>query len=142
MPIINSKCRQWRDIGIYDSMNKRILICDDDEDLGEVTQLILKKAGYDVKVIRTGKGILREIEDYKPDLLLLDVMMPEMDGKAVTKNIKGNGNTKDIPILLFTALNEPGKLVAESGADGFIAKPFDVKEMLYKVESYLRPGGK
>src|SRR5436190_20556443 len=120
-------------------MKKKVLVCDDDGDIREITSLILRKGGYDVKVIETGKKIMEEIAEYQPDILLLDVMIPDEDGKEITRRLKANETTRDVPVLLFTAVNNPDSITLESGADGYISKPFEMNELLRKVEGYIRP---
>lgn len=118
---------------------KRILVVDDIEDNVSLLQVILTEEGYEVDTAIDGKSALAKIEASPPDLLLLDAMMPKMDGYEVTRRIRQNNKLPFIPILLITAYVEadvPKGL--ELGANDFIRKPIDYDELLARVKSTLR----
>ena len=118
---------------------KRILIVDDIEDNLSLLQAILMEEGYEVDITKDGKSALAKIEASPPDLLLLDAMMPQMNGYEVTQRIRQNKNLPFIPIIMITAYedaNVPEGL--DLGANDFIRKPIDFDELMSRVKATLR----
>ncbi len=118
-------------------MATSVLIVEDDRNIAELLQLYLEKVGYAVTVAHDGGQGLSKFRAIRPDLVLLDVMMPVMDGWAVCKAIRGESQT---PIIMLTAKSETDDKVAglRSGADDYITKPFEMKEVLARIEAVLR----
>ncbi|MBN8563881.1 MAG: hybrid sensor histidine kinase/response regulator [Leptolyngbya sp. UWPOB_LEPTO1] len=117
----------------------RILVVDDTLDNCLLIQAILQDEGYQVELADSGKEALRIIEQSPPDLILLDVMMPEMDGYEVTRRIRANAALPFIPILLTTAYDQPSVAQGlDTGADDFIRKPVHFDELLARVRALLR----
>ena len=118
---------------------KRILVVDDIEDNLSLLQAILMEEGYEVDITKDGKSALAKIEASPPDLLLLDAMMPQMNGYEVTRRIRQNKSLPFIPILMITAYedaNVPEGL--DLGANDFIRKPIDFDELMSRVKATLR----
>ena len=117
-----------------------VLIVEDDRKIQELLQLYLEKEGYAVTVASDGGQGLAKFRAIKPDLVLLDVMMPVMDGWAVCKAIRTDSQT---PIIMLTAKGETDDKVTglKSGADDYVTKPFEMKELLARVEAVLRRSG-
>ena len=115
----------------------RILVADDDPNISRLEQLYLEKEGFDVKVVARGDDAVNEFRRQPPDLVILDVMMPGMDGWQVLKSIR---RTSTIPVIMVTAKDETFDKVLglELGADDYITKPFETKEMVARVKAVLR----
>lgn len=118
------------------NMGKHIFIIDDDVAILEVIQIILKDAGYTTTVVGDG-DILKRISSERPDLILLDIWMSGLDGTKIAQTLKQNESTASIPIIMISANNEGARLAKRSGADGFIAKPFGIDELLSVVARFL-----
>lgn len=115
----------------------KVLIVDDDENISEVINMYMKSSGYDTALAYNGKEAQDVYLDYRPDIVLLDVMIPSIDGIDVLKWIRREGNT---PVIMLTAKGDTfDKVLAlELGADDYIVKPFEPKELLARVKAVLR----
>ncbi len=123
-----------------DSLADRILVVDDLADNFLLLQTFLEGEGYQVEVADSGHAALDRITTNPPDLVLLDVMMPGMNGFEVTRQIRQNAALPYIPILLITGYIEPVPADGfEVGADGFLRKPIDVEDLLHRVRTILQP---
>lgn len=118
------------------SANK-ILIVDDDSNIVELIRLYLEKDGFDTVTASNGKQALEKFSSDAPDLIVLDVMMPEMDGWQVCREIR---KTSDVPIIMLTAKGETFDKVLglELGADDYMVKPFETKELVARIKAVLR----
>ena len=122
-------------------MQKRhLLVVEDDEDILELVAYNLAKAGYRVTKAATGREALARVAEEPPDLVVLDLMLPETDGTEVCRRLKGDVNTSAIPVVMLTAKGEESDIVAglELGADDYITKPFSPKVLLARIRAVLR----
>jgi CheY-like chemotaxis protein len=115
----------------------KILVCDDDAGVLEVLKIMLESKGYEVKTINEGKGIVKLVSDYLPSLIFLDVWMPGIDGREVTKLLKRDPVTKRIPIIVVSALNDTKEVADKAGADDYLSKPFDMQDLFSIVDKYM-----
>lgn len=119
-------------------MGKKILIVDDEPDLLRVTCFRLEKSGYQVISAVNGQQALELVEKESPDLVLLDVKLPFMEGPDVCLRIKKNEKIKHIPVILFTASTQGiDERVKTCGAQGYIFKPFSAEELLKKIKEFI-----
>ena len=117
---------------------KKILVVDDDEGILEAFELVLTEAGYEVELsTKDGEYIWGRIKDNRPDLIILDVLLSGSDGRTICKRLKGDKTTKSIPIIMVSAHPDAEKSVKDCGADDFIPKPFEMINLLKKVQVYL-----
>jgi DNA-binding response OmpR family regulator len=118
---------------------KKILVVDDEVDLVETVRFPLEMEGFNVLVSYNGEDALNQARKEKPDLILLDLMLPKLDGYKVCRLLKFDERYKHIPILMLTAkTQEKDKILGkETGADEYITKPFDIDELMKKVKTYL-----
>ncbi|RMD46225.1 MAG: response regulator, partial [Aquificota bacterium] len=117
-----------------------VYVVEDDEDINELLVYNLKKEGFKVKSFFSGKDALDEIKVKKPDIIILDIMLPDIDGLEVCKILKTDKDRKDIPIIMLTAKStEIDKIVGlELGADDYITKPFSFRELVARIKAVLR----
>ena len=118
---------------------KRILLVDDELDFVETVEFFLSGSDYQVFVAKNGKEALEQVKMKKPDLVLLDVMMPEMDGLETCKNLKNDPTTNSIPIIMLTAKGRREDVVdaTAAGANGYIVKPFNLSDLIQRIEKVL-----
>ncbi len=119
---------------------EKILVVDDDVNICELLRLYLEKDGYSVIIVNDGMEAISAFQDSKPDLVLLDIMLPKLDGWQVCREIR---KTSDTPIIMLTAKGETFDKVLglELGADDYVVKPFDAKEVVARVKAVLRRSG-
>ena len=116
---------------------QKILIVDDDENIAELIALYLTKECFETKIVYDGESALNEVSSYKPNLILLDLMLPGIDGYQVCREIRKNNN---VPIIMLSAKGETFDKVLglELGADDYMIKPFETKELVARVKAVLR----
>ena len=116
---------------------QKILIVDDDNNIAELISLYLTKECFETKILNDGEQALKEFDSFHPDLLLLDLMLPGIDGYQVCRELR---HTSDVPIIMLSAKGETFDKVLglELGADDYIIKPFDAKELVARVRAVLR----
>lgn len=121
-------------------MAKRIMIVDDEPDTVDLVKLVLETEGYETTAVYSGQEALEKINVERPDLVLLDIMMPQLDGWAVRKEIVENEDTKDIPVVMLTAKAQPlDKMIGLHvvGVTDYITKPFGRQELIDRVKKVL-----
>lgn len=118
---------------------KKILIVDDEQDIVESLKFVLESADYICYCAYNGEDGLKLAKEIMPDLIILDVMMPKINGYKISRLLKYDNKYKNIPIFMITARSQEGdKLIGEeTGADEYITKPFDLSEVVEKVKQYL-----
>lgn len=121
-------------------MKKRILLIEDEADLVMTTRFRLEDAGYEVVAAMDGQEGLDMVKDGKPDLILLDLMLPKMNGYKVFKVLRADARYSKIPIIMFTALAQEAdkKLGEKLGADAYITKPFDAEMLLARIKELIK----
>ena len=123
------------------AISRRLLIIDDEPELVRAMELRLKSAGFETAGVTNSRESLKRVKEFKPDLILLDVVMSGVDGWVLCRQIKRNPETKRAKILLFTGSTEMGNLSvrsAEVGAEDFLVKPFELTELLSKINAILK----
>jgi two-component system phosphate regulon response regulator PhoB len=120
--------------------HEKILVVEDEQDILELLTYNLEKEGYDTFSALTGEEALQMVYDINPDLILLDLMLPGVDGLEVCKQLKQDARTKEIPVLMVTAKGEDSDIITglEIGADDYLAKPFSPKVLIARIRSVLR----
>jgi two-component system alkaline phosphatase synthesis response regulator PhoP len=121
-------------------MPKKILVIEDEKDIRELLQLYLKREGYDVQIAKEGETGLRKACKERYDLVLLDLLLPQMDGLEICRNLRSRPETSHIPIIMITAKAEESDRIVglEMGADDYITKPFSPREVLARVKAIFR----
>ena len=123
-------------------MKERILIVEDDKNISKLVKFNLEKANYDCTVVVSGEKALEALDDRPADLIILDIMLPGMDGYEICRTIKAKEKLKNIPIIMLTAKGEEVDRVVglELGADDYIVKPFSPRELVLRVKAILKRG--
>jgi len=118
----------------------KVLVVDDEDNIIELIRLGLRYEGFQVEVASDGEQGIALAQRIDPDLVILDVMMPGIDGLEVCRRLRGNPTTRDVPILMLTAKDEVGDRILglQTGADDYLTKPFDFYELLERIKAILR----
>jgi two-component system phosphate regulon response regulator PhoB len=121
-------------------MSPRILVVDDEPDLLELVRFNLSQAGFEVETAATGREALERLEASPPDLVILDLMLPDVSGNDICRQIRGDPALAELPIVMLTAKSEEVDRVVgfELGADDYVAKPFSPRELTLRVRAVLR----
>lgn len=117
-------------------MAKSILICDDDEGILDVTSMVLVSYGYRVIPVINSLEAVEKVKVENPDLIILDLWMPGINGEQVAETLKANPETKEIPILIISASRDGRQIAERCGANDFIEKPFDIKTLTSRVKQF------
>lgn len=117
-----------------------LLIVEDERDLLEVVRFSLSREGFQVRTAENGEDAIRLVRQQRPDLIVLDLMLPTIDGLAVCRAIRSTEQTQDIPIVMLTARGEEADIVRglEAGADDYVTKPFSPKVLIARIQAVLR----
>jgi diguanylate cyclase (GGDEF)-like protein len=121
-------------------MTKRILIADDEVTVRQLLELVLAGQGYEVMLAANGDQLVRLAQERVPDLVLVDLMMPHLDGYEAIRQLRNDTRTAHLPMLILTAKSTPDDVVIgfETGADDYITKPFNIPELLARIKGHLR----
>jgi len=119
---------------------KKILVVEDDRDISELITYNLEREGYEIACLYDGSQAIDFVHKRKPDLIILDLMLPEVDGIEICRTLKSDGNTKHIPIIMLTAKSEEADVVVglQMGADDYIPKPFSPKVLVARIKAISR----
>lgn len=116
----------------------KVMVVDDENDVIELLKLILERDGYEVVTANNGREALEKLESFIPDLIILDVMMPEIDGYTVNTHLQKNDKTRSIPVIILSAKEQMRDLFAlGSNVTTFIEKPFDPKALRIKIRELI-----
>ncbi|MFD2864227.1 response regulator [Mucilaginibacter antarcticus] len=117
---------------------QKILAVDDDKDILEIIQLILEDSGYEVETLADGQHLFEKINEVHPDLIILDIMLGNLDGRDLCRKVKAKMETHDIPVIMLSASHTITEGFTKNGnPDDFIAKPFDIEVLIQTVEKRL-----
>ena len=120
-------------------MSKRILVVEDHEENRRILRLLLTKAGFELIEAETGEEGVRLAETERPDLILMDIQLPGLDGYEATRRIKANPDLRAVPLIVVTSYALSGDEIKakEAGSDGYVTKPFSPRALLAKIREYL-----
>jgi len=123
-------------------MSKKVAVVEDEAELAALVEYNLERNGFAVRVLRGARDTMRQLEDFAPDLILLDVMLPETDGFDLCRQIRKHATLARTPILFLTARSEEVDRVLglELGGDDYVTKPFSIRELIARVKAHLRRG--
>lgn len=124
-------------------MIKKVLIVDDETNIVISLEFLMKQAGYQSEVARDGEEALQKLADFQPDLILLDVMMPKINGFEVCRRIRENPQQQQLKIIMLTAKGREVEMTKglELGANDYVVKPFSTKELVAKIKQHLEDYG-
>jgi DNA-binding response OmpR family regulator len=117
---------------------KKVLVVDDDIDILDALQLTMEYAGYEVIAVSRGDKVIPMVRECQPDLILLDVLLSGADGRKIARELKSTEYARDIPLILVSAHPSASVSAAAWGADAFLAKPFDLDQLIEMVQSLIR----
>lgn len=120
-------------------MAKRVLIVEDETDVADLIGGVLDLEGYETR-LAVGETAMDAALSFHPDLVLLDLMMPVVDGFEVARRMRANGDTRTLPIVVMTAMHDPAGRAAEVGTPHYLSKPFDIDELLDRISQITEQG--
>ena len=118
-------------------MDKRVIVIEDEDNVRETLDLLLSNAGFTVSSSATGTEIFSTITEFNPDIILLDVMLDDLDGRDICKAIKQNPVTSHIPVIMLSGVADVYNAIADVGANDVVSKPFDEQTLLKRIERQL-----
>src|SRR5689334_14512594 len=116
---------------------KKVLIVDDDTDLLEMVEVVLSEQGFNVCTLTEGKAFFDNVASFNPDIILLDIFLTDADGRKLCRQLKSEPSYQHIPVALYSAGHITNSSISESGANMYITKPFDIKQLGEKLRSLL-----
>lgn len=119
------------------TVNKKVLVIDDNEGILDAITLILEDEGYIVETISNGNETIERTKIFQPDIIILDVLLSGSDGRYICRRLKNEPDTKHIPVVMISAHPNIEKSITDSGADGFLSKPFDAAQLLTIIKKML-----
>jgi two-component system, OmpR family, response regulator MtrA len=123
----------------------RVVVADDDEDILALVKAVLKRSGHEVIAVTNGAQALATVQAESPDLAVLDISMPELDGLEVLRRLRADNETRDLPVILLSAQAQEADVERgyEAGASDYVKKPFSPRELAQRVDALLiQPGGR
>ena len=119
---------------------QKILIVDDDENIAELISLYLTKECFETKIVYDGESALDALPSFKPNLILLDLMLPGIDGREILSRIRGSATLRELPVIMLTAKGTEFDVISglDAGADDYLAKPFSMMELISRSNALLR----
>ncbi|MBC8053576.1 MAG: response regulator [Sphingobacteriaceae bacterium] len=118
-------------------MDKRVIIVEDEDNVRETLELLLSNAGYTVKSSATGTDIFNKITEFNPDIILLDVLLGDLDGRDICREIKANPHTQNTPVIMLSGVPDVYNAISDVGANDVVSKPFDEITLLNRIERQL-----
>ncbi len=116
---------------------QKILVVDDDRDILYVMRLLLTKNGFHVDITSKGEDTIRKAKEIHPDLIILDVRLGGIDGRDICRKLKSGTETRDIPIIMFSANTNRKEVMSKCNADDFVGKPFEINNMIERINMQL-----
>jgi len=117
--------------------SKKIMVCDDDQGILDVLEMLLESEGFTVFTEINSTNLIKQIQIDKPDLVLLDLWMPLLSGDQVLKAIRSTEGINDLPVIVLSASVDGDDIAADAGANNFVAKPFDLDDIVSKINGLL-----
>jgi DNA-binding response OmpR family regulator len=118
-------------------MDRRVIIVEDEDNVRETLELLLTNAGFKVQSSATGANIFNTIHDFNPDIILLDVILDNLDGRDICRSIKDDPTTRHIPVIMLSGVPDVYNAILDVGANDVVAKPFDEMTLLSRIERQL-----
>jgi DNA-binding response OmpR family regulator len=124
-----------------ENQNKKIMVCDDDQGILDVLQMLLESEGFDVVTEINSTNLIREMNNNSPDLLLLDLWMPVLSGDQVLKTLRTSPEFENLPVIVLSASVDGSSIANGAGATDFVPKPFDMDDLIIKIKGLLSNTG-